>query len=340
MGKLVLLLLLTLAVLSYGQDKWGTKCRALVLQGGGDKGAYQVGVLKAFVDNLPAEDTKWDVVTGVSVGSINAVALSLHAVGQEKEGVDWMVDLWSTFGASDIYKNWQYGMIEGIFYEEGLWDNSPLYSYLKARFNEFTDKQLKRRVNINTVDFDTGEIYQYNETTEWDRIPEAVKASASMPFAFPHTYMDGHVFVDGGSVWNLDLAGAIERCKEITTNEKNIIVDIVMCNAAVNITKADNKDYNTISNYARYQEIRAWYGSQSDYCEVKRGFPDVQFRYVISPQQELPSGFLPLGFEHDQMVEMIAIGVEEGTNVIKHNTNIYEDMLKSGDYLCPDSDFD
>jgi predicted patatin/cPLA2 family phospholipase len=342
MGKLVLLLLVLLVVLSYGQVNSGKKCRALVLQGGGDMGAYQVGVLKAFVDNLPVEETMWDVVTGVSVGSINAAALSLHDIGQEHDAIDWMVNLWESFGASDIYKNWRFGMLEGLFFEEGLWDNSPEYAYLKGQFDQFDNKTLKRRVNINTVDFDTGEVYRYNETMDWEKVPEAVTASSSMPFAFPHTYMDGHVFVDGGSVWNFDLAGAIERCKEITTNEKDIIVDIVMCNSVHNITEKDNKNYNTIHNYARYQEIRSWYGQLSDYCEIKRGFPDVQFRYVVAPQQDLPSGFLPLGFKHDSMVEMLNIGIEEGTQAVKDKTNVYDKILKnsSDQFLCPDSDFD
>ena len=44
-----------------------------VKTGGGDKGAFEVGVLKEFLKKLPAEETAYDVVTGVSVGALNAI---------------------------------------------------------------------------------------------------------------------------------------------------------------------------------------------------------------------------------------------------------------------------
>ena len=316
------------------------KCRALVLEGGGDMGSYQVGVLKAFVDNLPKEEVEWDVITGVSVGSINAASISLHEIGQEKVAIDWMLSLWKQFGKRDIYRNWMLGPLQGLFFKPGLWDNTAEADYLQEKFKEFPDRELKRRININTVDFDTGAIYKYREDVDFDVLPKAVRASTSMPFAFPHTYLDGHAFVDGGSVWNIDLSGAIKRCKEIVDNDKDIIVDVVMCNGANNVTDKEHKKYNAMQNYGRYQQIRAFYSIMSDYCEIKRGYPNVNFRYILSPQEDLPSGFLPLGFDHDSMVEMINIGIKEGEQAIHDQQNILEDMLKTplGQTLCPSVD--
>lgn len=56
--KLVFTLLLSLLLVGAMSMnlKSAKKCRALVLEGGGDKGSYEVGVLKAFVDNLPPEE--------------------------------------------------------------------------------------------------------------------------------------------------------------------------------------------------------------------------------------------------------------------------------------------
>jgi predicted acylesterase/phospholipase RssA len=338
MGKFTIILitiLLSFALASEDKD-WSKKCHALVLEGGGDMGSYQVGVLKAFVDNLPASEVKWDVVTGVSVGSINAAAIGLHAIGQEKEAIDWMVNLWGQFGASDIYKNWRFGILEGLLFEEGLWDNTPEAEYLQKQFETFKDKSLKRRININTVDFDTGEIYKYNEDTTFDVLPQAIRASTSMPFAFPHTYLDGHVFVDGGSVWNVDISGAIDRCREVVSDDKNIIVDIVLCNGVQNLTEADHKEYNTIHNFGRYQQIRSYYSIISDYCEIKRGYPDINFRYVLAPEQELPSGFLPLGFDHEAMLEMIQIGITEGEKAIHGNRNLFDEFISKNQEFCPD----
>lgn len=218
MGRSLLLITFLICVIftsTMSIDKNSKKCRALVLEGGGDQGSYQIGVLKGFVENLPKEDVMYDVVTGVSVGSINAVALSLHEIGEEKAAIEWMYGLWSKLKKSDIYISWPFGLLEGVFFEEGLWDNSPQKDFLANTFAEFTAKKLYRKININTVDFDTGEVYKYNETMPFDKIPKAVVSSTSMPFAFPHTRLDNHTFVDGGTVWNIDLSGAIERCKEI-----------------------------------------------------------------------------------------------------------------------------
>lgn len=293
------------------------KWRALVLEGGGDKGSYEVGVLKAFVENLPPEEVMYDVVTGVSVGSINAMGIGLHKIGEEKVAVEWMYKLWSNLNASNIYINWPYGIIEGIFYREGLWTNQPEFDYLSARFDDFKDHKVYRKININTCDFDTGEVYKYNETAPPNKIAAAVVASTSMPFAFPHAKLDNHTFVDGGSVWNIDLSGAIDRWKEIVDDEADIIIDTILWSGAQNITRDEHKSYNTVSNYMRYKEITTFYNSLSDYEEIKRGFPKVNFRYKIVPDKPLPSGYIPLGFKRESILGMIDIGYEDGKKAIE-----------------------
>ena len=54
---------------------------ALVLSGGGARGAYQVGVLRGLVDQgfLPRDRSGLDIVVGSSAGAINAAALVAHA---------------------------------------------------------------------------------------------------------------------------------------------------------------------------------------------------------------------------------------------------------------------
>lgn len=73
--KMFIFLLLPLASSS--------KCRALTMQGGGVHGAYEAGVLQGLIDNLPPEETAWDFLTGVSIGSCNTVFASQFKVGEE-----------------------------------------------------------------------------------------------------------------------------------------------------------------------------------------------------------------------------------------------------------------
>ncbi len=61
--------------------------RALVLQGGGGLGAYEVGAFKVLSEELPKIDRKngeeegrplFDVIAGTSIGAINAAILVSH----------------------------------------------------------------------------------------------------------------------------------------------------------------------------------------------------------------------------------------------------------------------
>ena len=54
------------------------------MSGGGSKGSYEAGVLFGLVNNDQDKSKyAYDVVTGVSAGSINSVAVSLFVPGDE-----------------------------------------------------------------------------------------------------------------------------------------------------------------------------------------------------------------------------------------------------------------
>lgn len=300
-------------------------------------GSYQVGVLKSFVDYLPAEDIVYDVITGVSVGSINAMAIALHEKGNEKAAIDWMINLWGQLQASNIYTNWPLGIIQGLLYKEGIWNNLGEVEYLNRTLDSFPARKLYRKLEISTVDLDTGYRVRFNESLKYSEISTIVRASSSMPFAFPHTHYNNRTYVDGGTIWNLDLDGAIIRCLE-EVEEQDIIVDVIMCNSAQNVSETDFKVYNTISNWSRYSQIKSFYGIMANFREIMRGYPDVDFRYFLTPQQDLPSGFLPLGFVHEDILKMIEIGKQEGKDAIDAKETAREkvDRLSRRAYLHPD----
>ena len=58
----------------YGSDK----CRGLAMEGGGTKGAYEVGALKVMYELMNPIDTAYDVIVGVSIGGINAAIIALY----------------------------------------------------------------------------------------------------------------------------------------------------------------------------------------------------------------------------------------------------------------------
>ena len=52
-------------------------CKALVMSGGGSNGAWEAGVIYGFANYGNASDFEWDVISGVSAGSINALAIAV-----------------------------------------------------------------------------------------------------------------------------------------------------------------------------------------------------------------------------------------------------------------------
>ncbi len=53
--------------------------KALYLAGGGARGAYQAGVLKAISHILQVKTLPFAMVSGVSIGTINAAIIAQHA---------------------------------------------------------------------------------------------------------------------------------------------------------------------------------------------------------------------------------------------------------------------
>ena len=66
--------------------------RAIVLSGGGSKGAYQIGVWKA----LRKMKIKYDIVTGTSIGSVNGIMMVQKEYHKAKY-------LWDNISYDDIF---------------------------------------------------------------------------------------------------------------------------------------------------------------------------------------------------------------------------------------------
>lgn len=85
-------------------------------------------------------------------------------------------------------------------------------------------------MTVGTCNANTGEFTRI----KWDNMSNAdvitsILASSAMPVLFPSIKMGNDTFIDGGSIMNLDVGGAVERCKEIVGNEADIIIDVILC---------------------------------------------------------------------------------------------------------------
>ena len=77
------LLLGTMALAAITRAAEQDVCRALVMSGGGSNGAWEAGVLWGFINYGTPSDFTYDVVSGVSAGSMNTAAFAGYAIGDE-----------------------------------------------------------------------------------------------------------------------------------------------------------------------------------------------------------------------------------------------------------------
>ena len=78
---------------------------ALILSGGGARGAYQVGVLKGLSEILKKEKIKnpFQILSGVSAGALNSAKLASE-IENFQVATEKLVYLWSQMSTEQVFK--------------------------------------------------------------------------------------------------------------------------------------------------------------------------------------------------------------------------------------------
>lgn len=182
---------------------------ALVLAGGGAKGAYQIGAWKAFLEL----GIKFSAVSGASVGALNA---ALIAQGDYRKAEE----LWDGISLDKIVcippdlveqgrlyvnkRNIKYlrELNRSILKYGGL-DTSPLLNLIKSAVDETNLR--KDGTDLGLVTFNVGKmkpVELFMDSIPEGRLAEYLLASASFP-AFKRTTIDGNKYTDGGIYDNI-----------------------------------------------------------------------------------------------------------------------------------------
>jgi NTE family protein len=203
---------------------------ALVLSGGGARGAYQVGVLKAMAEWLPpGTPCPFEVLVGTSAGALNAAALAARAQSFG-EGVAVLEDVWSNFHVEQVVKadSWQMlrsGLHWATSVFTGGWlaspprsllDTSPLRELLARtvpvdRIAQAIAAGALHAVAVATTNYATGQAVAFFDGVEsiepWNRAWRAgrrhrldldvLMASSAIPFIFPSASIAGQHYGDG-----------------------------------------------------------------------------------------------------------------------------------------------
>jgi NTE family protein len=167
--------------------------KALVLSGGGSKGAYQAGALKHLIGDL---HINYNIVCGVSVGAINAAFLSQFKAGQEIEASAELSNWWLRLNTSSIYKRWfPFGRWHALW-QPSFYDSQPLIDLITNNISLDKIRGSGKRVSVGAVSLSSGKYTIFNQDN--DNFIKAVIASASFPGMLKPIDFNGHLWADGG----------------------------------------------------------------------------------------------------------------------------------------------
>lgn len=208
---------------------------ALVLPGGGVRGAYEVGVVAGIIEVLglgPTDKPPFRLFTGSSVGAINAGYFGAQAHRGDL-GVQELAKMWTSLHL-DLYLRWRLprGWLRGRPDQLGwsFLDPRPLERLVKdsidwSSLHRNAEDGTLRGVIVTALDIATGQTTMFAEMGRHQRFrpsrdparsgveailgPEHILASAAFPGLFPAQRVGSHYYVDGGIRFNTPIAPAV-----------------------------------------------------------------------------------------------------------------------------------
>jgi NTE family protein len=145
---------------------------AIVLSGGGAKGAFQVGALDQLVHKYKV---KPKIVVGTSTGAIQALAVAQNDVPR-------LVEVWSGIkGNNDIYRE-RAGLAGALFGAKSLYDTAPLKKLLKKFYDPAKVAASGIELRLGVVSLQSGEFRTIDQSVPG--LDNWVYASCAMPVFF------------------------------------------------------------------------------------------------------------------------------------------------------------
>ncbi len=212
---------------------------AVILSGGGARGAYEVGVLWYVFDELSrirGRPPQVDIICGTSVGAINGCYLAAH-LADPVLGMRRLVHLWSEleltrvlgFGFRQVVSLPRL-LIGGGNDGTGLFDLTPMADLVGREISwralaRTLRKRKLRALTVSTTEVGTGRTVVFMQTSPDTNIPAQAPprtlfradhigphhalASAAIPLLFPPVRIDDQLYLDGGLRQNTPIAPSL-----------------------------------------------------------------------------------------------------------------------------------
>jgi NTE family protein len=276
--------------------------KGLVLSGGGSKGSYQCGALKYILGTL---QVKYDIFCGVSVGAINVAHLSMYHVGQEKESIETLSELWCGLDNSKIYKrHFPFGRWHALW-KQSFFDSSPLRDLLIEKIKLDKIRESGKKVSVGCVSLSSGKYTVFNQ--DFDDFIKAVLASASFPGMLTPVNFLNQLWIDGGMKELSPIKTAIDMGADD--------IDVIMTSPHVR-TRHFIENPTTVDVLKRALDVSTDKIMSNDIEKVemhnrlaKAGFPDKKFvkLNILRPENNLIEDLLD--FRPHKISEMMQKGL-------------------------------
>lgn len=178
----------------------------LVLEGGGMRGVFTVGVLDYFMDN----NIWFPYTIGVSAGASNGISYASRQRGRSRFSNIELLKIHNYIGMRHLFRGKGYIDLDYLFYE---------YPDLYYPFDFKTYSESKDRFVMVVSNCITGKAEYIEEKRDPKRLVDVCKASCTLPVLCPITYLDGVPMVDGGVCDAIPIQHAIDE-----GFKKNVIV--------------------------------------------------------------------------------------------------------------------
>lgn len=171
---------------------------ALVLEGGGLRGVFTCGVLDCFMD----KGIRFPFTVGVSAGACNGLSYMSGQRGRAKAS------------NIDLMDKYHYVGLKYLFTQRCIMDFKLLFEDFPERIIPYDyDAYFSNpdRFVMVTTNCLTGKAEYLEEKASSARVMDIVRASSSLPFVSPVTYVDGIPMLDGGIADSIPVGYAMNQ---------------------------------------------------------------------------------------------------------------------------------
>lgn len=257
--------------------------KILVLSGGGSRGSFEMGIVSKLISEGKGG---WDLITGVSAGSLNSSYLSTIDKNNEKEYIQEFKKLWADLKNKDVFQS--------EYFLNGL----SMYTsdkFKKKIVEIYNNKKPIRPIMISSTSLSKGEsvIFNNDDINKYGFV-DIIMASSTIPILFqPYSFLDD-MFIDGGFTSNILFYEAVNYCFENYSSEE-VQIDIIVCGKKLEPKTIDKENISFKILMSRIKDILM---QQVEYFELLKNikFPCKIKATVYEEKNDSPISFLNFDF--------------------------------------------